>query len=255
MFNLKTYLMKRLTLMLAAMLVVSVFSFAQEEYTMYRVVYMQPDYENLEELGEAVKEHNKKYFNEAPSTGHIWMVQTGPHTGQWLYVVGPTTFTDMDGIELGEDHRDHWIGEVMPNVESVSDGGFWRMNDELTYQPSDMFTGKEVLTFFKIKDFEEYRFKALVKKVKEVYEAKEYPGFFQFYSSQFSRKCGYDMMIASGFENWAHFDNRPNFRADYEEIHGEWAFFEFMEEFREVVEGDYDEIIMYAPELSADPAE
>jgi predicted nucleotide-binding protein (sugar kinase/HSP70/actin superfamily) len=169
--------------------------------------------------------------------------------------VGPTTFSDMDNVELGDDHRDHWVDEVLPNVKEISEGSYWRMSDKLTYEGTTGFTGKEVLTFFKIKNFEEYRFKAMVEKVKEVYVAKEYPNFFQVYYSEFSRICGYDAMIAGGFENWAFFDNKPNFKADYEEVHGEGSFQMLLEEYREIVENEYDEIIMYAPKLSADPAE
>ena len=247
--------MKKLTLVFAAVLAFAVLSFAQESYTMYKVAYLKPDYSKLEELGKAVTDHNKEFHNEAPNAGHIWIVQTGPNTGKWLYVVGPTTFSDMDNVELGEDHRDHWIGEVLPNVKEISDGSYWRMSDKLTYEGTTGFTGKEVLTFFKIKNFEEYRFKAMVEKVKEVYVAKEYPNFFQVYYSEFSRICGYDAMIAGGFENWAFFDNKPNFKADYEEVHGEGSFQMLMEEYRDIVENEYDEIIMYVPELSADPAE
>ncbi len=62
-------------------------------------------------------------------------------------------------------------------------------------------------------------------------------------------------MIAGGFENWAFFDNKPNFKKDYEEVHGEGSFQTLLEEYKGVVENEFDEIIMYVPELSADPAE
>jgi hypothetical protein len=136
----------------------------------------------------------------------------------------------------------------------MSDGSFWRQNDDLTYNVGE-FTGKEILTYFKIKNGEEYRFKEMVGKVKEVYETKAYPNFFQTYSSQFSKKCGYDALIAGGFGSWSDFDNKPNFKADYEEVHGEGSFQKLLEEYKDVVENEYDEIIMYVPELSADPAE
>ena len=255
MFNLKTQFMKRLTLLFAAIFAFAVFSFGQDDYTMYKVVYMKPDYTKLKELGKAVTDHNKKYHNEAPNAGHIWIVNSGPHTGEWLYVLGPTTFSAMDNVELGEDHLDHWISDVLPNVKDLTEGSFWRQHDDLTYEGTTGFTGKEVLTFFKVKNFEEYRFKAIVKKVKKVYEEKAYPNFFQFYTSEFARKCGYDFMIAGGFENWAFFDNKPNFKADYEDVHGEGSFNLLLEEYRDIVEGEFDEIITYAPELSADPAE
>jgi hypothetical protein len=97
-----------------------------------------------------------------------------------------------------------------------------------------------------------YRFKDMVKKIKEVYEAKGYANFFQLYYSQFSVESGYDVMIASGFENRAFFDNKPDFKADYNEVHGDGSFEKLPEEYRDVVEGEFDELIMYVPELSAD---
>ncbi len=244
--------MKKIALYTFLFLFLGAFGFAQEDYTMYKVIYLEPDYENLKDLGEAMADHNKTYHNEDPGQGHIWIVNTGPHTGDWLYVMGPLTYTEMDGIHLGEDHLDHWIGKVLPNVESLSDGGLWRMDDDLTYEGTTGFTGKEILTFIKLRDFAEYRFKDMVKNIKEVYEAKGYANFFQLYYSQFSVENGYDVMIASGFENWAFFDNKPNFKADYEEIHGEGSFQKLLEEYRDVVEAEYDELIMYVPELSAD---
>ncbi len=247
--------MKKLTLLFAAVFAFAVLSFAQADYTMYKVVYIKPDYTKMKELSEAMGEYNKTFNNSAEHRSHIWVVNSGPHTGEWLYVHGPTTFTNLDSRNVTEEQREHWLYEVMPNVADLSDAGFWRQNDDLTYEGNGVFTGKEVLTFFKIKDFEEYRFKALVEKVKKVYEEKDYPNFFQVYYSEFARICGYDAMIAGGFENWAFFDNKPNFKADYEEIHGEGSLQLLMEEYKDVVEGEYDEIIMYIPELSADPVD
>ena len=246
--------MKKLTLLFTLVIAFAVLSFGQADYTMYKVAYFKPDYAKLKELNEAMAKYNKT-FNTDPHFGHIWIVNTGPHTGQWLYVFGATTFTALDSRTITKEQREHWLYKVLPNIEEISDGGFWRQSDKLTYEGTIGFTGKEVLTFFKIRSGEEYRFKAMVAKVKEVYEAKEYPNFFQVYYSEFSRICGYDAMIAGGFENWAFFDNKPNFKADYDEVHGEGTFQLLIEEYSDVVEGEYDEIIMYVPELSSDMPE
>lgn len=247
--------MKKLTLLMAFVIAFAFLSSAQEDYTMYKVVYIKPDYTKIKDLGKAMAKYNKTWNNSTEHSSHIWAVNSGPHTGEWLYVHGPTTFTNLDDRNITEEQKEHWLFEVMPNVTELSDGSFWRMSDDLTYEGTIGFTGKEVLTFYKIKDFQEYRFKAMVAKVNEVYVAKEYPNFFQVYYSEFARICGYDAMIAGGFENWAFFDNKPNFKKDYEEVHGEGSFQMLLEEYKGVVENEFDEIIMYVPELSADPAE
>ena len=156
----------------------------------------------------------------------------------------------------------HDVRVFLPRYAAIDRAGYEIGSVEfLRRVPVDMaggtieFSGKEILTFFKVRDFAEYRFKDMVEKIKEVYEAKEYPNYFELYYSQFSRECGYDVLIVGGFENWAFFDNKPDFKADFEEIHGEGSFQQLVEEYRDVVEGEYDELIMYVPELSADPAE
>ena len=70
------------------------------------------------------------------------------------------------------------------------------------------------------------------------------------YTPQFDDSNFPNFLIASGFSNWAYFDKDMKFKADFEELHGEGSWSKLMEEYRDVVEGSYDEIIMYVPELS-----
>lgn len=242
--------MKKLTLLLTAMFAFAVFTIAQSDYTMYKTAYIRPDYAHLEELGKAMAEHNKEYHAEGTASVFVWMVTTGPHTGEWLIVSGPTTFSDIDNVDLGEDHGEHWRHEVLPYVKEISEGEYWRMDDDLSYNPENAVGGKEVLSIYEIKDFEEYRFNDILKKVKEVYEAKAYETFFQVYNTQFSPAGGRDVLIAGNFPNWAYFDRERTFKKDFEEVHGEGSWSKLMEEYKDVVVSDYDEVIIYIPELS-----
>ena len=242
--------MKKFTLLFVAVIGLAIMANSQADYTMYKTVYLKPDYENLKELGKAMAKHNKEFHNEAPNQAHVWVVTTGPHTGQWLLVLGPTTFTDLDNMPTSKEHREDWLFEVLPNVEELSEGGFWRLDDEVSYLLEDGFTGKEVLGFYGVKEFEEYRFTAILEKVAKVYKEKEYDHFFEVFRPQFADSNGPDVLIASGFKNWAYFDEDKKFKADFEDVHGEGSWTRLMEEYRDVVEFSYDEIIMYVPELS-----
>jgi hypothetical protein len=255
MFNLKIRIMKRFTLLFVAVFGLAILANSQADYTMFKTVYLKPDYENIKDLGKAMAEHNKEFHNEAPNLAHVWLVTTGPHTGQWLLVIGPTTFTDLDDMPNSDEHRDHWIGEVLPNVEELSEGGYWRLDDKATYDFEDSFTGKEVLAFYKVKDFEEYRFQEILEKVSKVYKEKEYKKFFQVYKPQFDDSNSPNFMIASGFSSWSEFDKDMNFKADFEGIHGEGSWTKLMEEYKDVVESSFDEIIIYVPELSGGASE
>lgn len=223
---------------------------SQDDYTMFRTMYLTPDYERMEDLGKEISDYTATYRNQGPAQMSVWVVYTGPHTGDWLLTMGPSTFTQMDDIEYSEEQRDHWVFKVLPNVETLSEGEFWRKDADHSFEKEDMFTGREILSFFGLRDFEEYRFKEMLKQVKEVYEEKGYERYYSVYYPQFQACTKRDVVIVGQFEKWADFDKDNNFKSDYEEVHGEGSWSKFMREYQDVVESNYDELIMFVPELS-----
>jgi hypothetical protein len=221
---------------------------------MYETQYMKPKNDKLKELSAAMAAHNKKYHNTGPYSAYVWMAETGPHTGEWVWVMGPCTFTDLDSRPDTKEHTEDWMYKVMPFVESISDGEYWKLDDKLAYEPEGSFSGKEVWTIYDIKPYEGYRFTALCEKVLEVYKKKSYPDYFQVYRSQFRSGNGRDVAIAFGFKNYAFFDEEDNFWKDYEEIHGEGSKWKFTEEYRDIVESSFEELSSLIPELSGPPA-
>ena len=241
------------TLLLIAVVAFVINGFAQEEkesYKMYELMYLTPRTDKLVELGEALAKHNKEYHNEVPYRAHVWMINTGPHTGDIVWVMGPMTFTDMDSRPDTKEHTEDWVKNVMPNVKSVSDGEYWKLDEKVSYSPEGSFSGKEIWTVFDIVPFEGYRFQALLEKVVEVYKQKDYKNYFEVYKNQFRSGNGHDVAIGFGFKNYAFFDEEDTFWNDYEEVHGEGARWKFFEEFREVVKSSYDEVSEYVPEMS-----
>jgi len=244
---------KVLTLMIASLCFVF-FGFSQEktenDYKMYQMIYLKPKTDKLKELGDAMKAHNKTFHNEKPYTAHIWMAGSGPHTGEWVWVMGPLTYTDLDSRPDTKEHLEDWRDNIMPHLKGVSEGEYWKYDEKVSHSPEGSFSGKEIWTMYDIKPFEGYRFTALLEKVAEVYKTKEYPNYFQVYRSQFSSNSGRDVAIAFGFKNWAFFDEEDSFWDDYQEVHGEGSKWKFFEEYREIVESSYDEISTYVPALS-----
>lgn len=231
--------------------------FAQEEkesYKMYELLYIKPDYKHMKELGEAMAKHNKTFHNEGPHKAHVWLINTGPHTGEWCWAMGPLTFTDLDSRPDTKEHTEDWMNNVMPFVEEISDGEYWKQNDKLSHVPEGSFSGKEIFTVYDIKNFQEYRFTELLEKVVRVYNEKNYENYFIVYESQFDGNPSRDVAIAFSFKNWAFFDEDPKFKKDYEEIHGEGSWFKIMEEYRDIVVGSIDELSEYIPELSGGSA-
>ncbi len=227
--------------------------FAQEtDYKMYEMICLTPKYEKLKELGEAITKHNKEFHNEDPYKASVWMAHTGPHTGEWVWVMGPLTFTDMDNRPETKEHLEDWRDNVMPHVKKMSEGEYWKLDDKVSYLPEDSFTGKEIWAVYDIEPFDDYRFTALLEKVIEVYKEKSYPNHLEVYRTQFSSASGRDVAISFGFKNWAFFDEEDKFWKDYEEVHGEGSKWKFFEEYRDVVISTYDEVAEFVPELSSD---
>jgi hypothetical protein len=241
---------KTILLMMSFFLLVSL-GFAQEKkYEMYEMQYMKPKNDKLKELNAAMANHNKKYHSTGPYSAHVWLAETGPHTGEWCWVMGPCTFTELDSRPDSKEHTEDWMYNVMPYVESVSDGEYWKLDDKLNYSPEGSFSGKEVWTVYNLKPYEGYRFTVLCEKVMEVYKKKNYPEYFRVYRTQFSSDSGRDIAIGFGFKNWAYFDQEDTFWKDYEEIHGEGSKWKFTEEYREIVESSFEEVSTLIPELS-----
>jgi hypothetical protein len=196
-------------------------------------------------------EHNKKYHNEGPYTAHVWAVHTGPHEGQWLWVMGPCTFTDLDNAPAGgEAHDKDWQENVAAHCDKIHEFKYWKMNEKVSYDPEEAPGEKVLWTTFDIKPFEMYHFTAMLEKVVEVYNTKKYDNGFYVYESQFDSGDGQDVVIEWQFKNWAWFDKEDRFVKDYEEIHGEGSWVKFMEEYRDVVESSFDELAEYMKDLS-----
>lgn len=242
---------KSFLLVLAIAFVSSVFSQEEDKsYKMYELMYITPKTDKIKELGEALANHNKTYHNEGPFTAHIWMANTGPHTGDLIWSMGPLTFTDLDNRPDEEAHMADWTENVMPNIKKISEGEYWKLDEKVSHTPEGSFSGKEIWSVYDIKPFEGYRFTALLEKVVEVYKAKSYPNYFQVYRSQFDGGNGRDVAIGFGFKNYSFFDEDDKFWKDYEEVHGEGSRWKFFEEYRDVVEHSFDELSEYVPALS-----
>jgi hemolysin-activating ACP:hemolysin acyltransferase len=244
--------MKKIITMTAAVLMLAVTVFAQEKnYKMIETEYIKPKNDKMKEFITAITNHSKKYHTTDPNKSGVWLVNTGPYTGWLSWVVGPCTFTQMDGRRVNEkEHTEDWMFNVMPYIDEVAEGEYWKIDDKVSYSPEGSFSGKEIWSIYDIKPFEGYRFTALLEKVVDVYKKKNYPNYMEVYRNQFESACGHDVAVAFGFKNWAFFDEEDNFWKDYEEVNGEGAKIKFFNEYRDIVVSAYDEVSEYIPDLS-----
>ena len=242
--------MKRKLTLLFVLAGIVLTTYSQEKYAMWETMYLTPKSGKTEDLKKGMAEHNKKYHAKDPYTAHVWNIFTGKHEGEWLWAMGPCTFTDLDSRPEGEEHDKDWAENVEAYLEKSSDLRYWRLDEKLSYNPENAPMGKVIWTSYDVKDFEGYRFDEMLKKVVEVYKQKNYPNSMLVYESQFASEDGMDVVIEWSFDKWAFFDKEDKFVKDYEEIHGEGTWKHFMEEYRDIVVKAVDELAEYMPELS-----
>lgn len=226
---------------------------AQTDYRQWEVgnYKIKMGQEDMFEKGLAV--HNKKFHSAAPYKIGVSKCMSGPSSGQYTLVLGPVTFSQIEGRPAGVDHDSDWNKNVMPYVESEGEGSYWRMNDEASYNPtgSEKFT-KSRLRFFTINPGQMDRFKELVKMVSEVYKAKNYKAAYNVYI-RYGASQGPHAAAEIFMDSWAYLDTPNTFQKDYEEVHGEGSFQKFQDDFEIAIDRTktYDELNVWKPELGS----
>jgi hypothetical protein len=206
----------------------------------------------ISDLNEAMAEHNQEYHSGGPYHANVWYVVNGPRTGQLIWIMGPTTFTELDGRPAGQ-HDVDWAENVVPHLEPEGDVSYWRMAENLSYSADEDSHPLLRVRYFKIAPGEGFRFRELRRQIKEVQEAKGYPHSESVFFPRFRPETGGDAAAVMAFDQWADLDSGPNFGADFREVHGNGAWQRFLTVSREIIEDSWDQYQSLMPELSGNP--
>lgn len=245
--------MKRITTMTLAVMAFVTFAFAQESenYVMFENTRLVVKTDKYEEFSKAMAHHNKTYHSDGPYHANVWSVSYGENSGQMVWSMGPCTFTQLDGRPTGVEHMEDWMHNVMPTIKKIDGSNMWKRDNDYSYSPvEDDRSSKLSITVYDIKEWQGYRFKEILSKAIQVYKEKKYDWSFSTYWPQFSVHADEDVALVWGFDSWAWFDKDPNFKNDFEEIHGEGSWQKFLEELRGTINGSKDEVWEIVPELS-----
>jgi len=240
--------MKRI-FFIATLLSVFLLAGAQESYVMYETMYMKPKADKLEEFNDALAAHNKKFHAEGASKVFIRYVINGPHAGEYVWVMGPTTWTDLDNRPDDKAHTDDW-NKVAPLLDEVSEVEYWRMDDKLSYFPEGYDGSSKIhVRAWDVKPGKWDETLAVLKQVTAVYEDTKDKNPWMIYYNQFQTGNGRDVSAVVGFEKWAEYDEESTWVKDFERVNGEGSWdtaMEFMRENTTMTE----EVRELVPELS-----
>ncbi len=243
--------MKNSITFLAFILVIA-FAYAQDKPTthMYERSYLTPKPDKIKMLNQNLSAHNKKYHGEGIHTALVQFVITGRRSGDYVWLMGPGTFANLDTRPAEGGHDDDWADNVMPYVENISQNEYWVRDDEHFYDGPENYSGDKLrIRFHRTKSGTGEKFGELMGKIVKVYREKKYNRTFGVYWNTFPTARGRNVATGTGFVNWAYYDEDNNFSADFESVHGENTWQAWLTELGEVIEWTDNEVLQTVPEL------
>jgi hypothetical protein len=214
-------------------LLVGLFAFAltagtaQTDYVQVEVMGITPKADKVDLFKKGMAAHNKKYHSKDPHKVSVNYVVSGPNSGAYLWIMGPTTWTQMDSRPGKGEHDLDWEKNVTPYTESMSAVSYWRLNKEVSYTPEGGGAlPKARVRNVTVRPFQMDRYIEQMKKIVAVYKKKQYNVSFELWVHDGATQ-GPDAVTIQGYANWAARDSGSNFQKDFEEVHGagSWARF------------------------------
>lgn len=225
---------------------------AAQGYAMYEVQYVKVLPGHSAAMNEAMAAHNKSFHAEGPYAAAVQFVVNGPRAGQLVWVMGPGTWTTMDGRPAGEPHDPDWADKVLAHGEAGLTE-YWTANPELTYTPetpSEAPPNLFLVRFFEVAD--NALFVKVQGQIRDVQATLNSPRARTMFQKQFLSNDGRDWAMVVPYERWADLDQDggATFQAAFVETHGQAAWSTFLEEFNAAVVSRTDEWRQIIPELS-----
>lgn len=232
--------MKRLLFMLLCFPMIAV-SQEDTQPNLFEVVNIHVKQGQEKAFEAAVKTHNKQFHPEGSEyRARLFYNINGPNGGTYAWIMGPTTWTAMDSRPAEGPHDADWA-KVEAMVEEFETPNYWAFSDELSQVIENVSPAKRLIWVYDIKRGQSERWSELVGKVKKVYEAKRPTEPFWVVWNEFAdSRGGMDAAIIFAFDKWSWMDRKSNFRKEYEEVHGEGSWHNFLNEFSDTVEGRVD---------------
>jgi hypothetical protein len=230
--------------MLLGVLLITNTGISQEKksYQMVEITYMMPKVGMEKAFVKAVKEHNQKFHNQDPYSASLDRIATGKYSGWFVWVMGPTTFSQLDNRPSKGAHEDHWNKTISPLVKKYGRTEYWRNNKKLSFKANDNRPPLENIWFVEVKRGEYYRFKDLISKFTEAFKKKGDDNFFM-YNNQFNQDDGRDVAFVWTLNSWADMDDDDGgVKKYYEELNGEGSWENAMKEWQAVTESIKSEV-------------
>ena len=229
--------------LLIALLCFPILAFCQEDVqtNLYETVNIRVKPGQEKAFEAAVKAHNMKYHpKDGNYHGRLFYNVNGPNGGTYSWIMGPTNWTAMDNRPSNDAHEADW-DKVVALVDKFESPSYWGFSQELSNVIENVSPPKRLIWMYDIKKGKSAQWAELVEKVKKVYETKRPTEHFWVLWNEFANTdAGMDAVIIFAFDKWSWLDRKSNFSKEFEEVHGEGTWHNFLNAFNETVHGRVD---------------
>ena len=243
---------KSTNVLIALFMVIAVYGQDQPATNVYETIYLTPKLDAINQLNDAMSAHNKKYHGPGDHTAFVQSVLTGKRTGDYVWVMGPGPFANLDSRPAEDGHDDDWASTVMPHLQNMSQAEYWRRDDNF-YAPEGYAADKIRIRFYKVKRGKNAAFVEHYAKIIQVFQEKKYNRALSLYFNTFPTGNGRNMASVSSFKTWAEFDKGLPVGEDFNSIHGEGSWDKWLENHRELTEWTDQEVRQRVSALDGDP--
>ncbi|MDH3651227.1 MAG: hypothetical protein OEQ53_16190 [Saprospiraceae bacterium] len=206
--------------------------------TLWEVINIQVKQGMESDFEAAVKMHNEKFHPEGSHQAQLFANINGPYAGyQWI--MGPTNWAAMDNRPADDAHDDDWA-KVQAMIESSEPPQYWNTDTKNSQLLMDPVNDKSVLWMYDLEPGKSAQWGELVGKVKEVYAAKRPDEDFFVGWNQFANADGEDAVLIFTMDKWGDLDQQRNFGDEYEAVHGQGTWHQFLNHVNECVKQRVD---------------
>lgn len=223
----------------------------------WETLMLTPDKGNLKKLQDNMRKHNTKYHNEGAYKAYVFSIITGPNTGKIVWEMGPHNFTDLDSRPSDGGHNEDWRDNIMPYIESMTDGEYWKTDTDLSMLENlgeaEVTHPILIIRYMNVDQEMGYLVDGVLEKIKATIEAMDDPNPWGVYDNMFRQgNRGRHLCTIRFVKNWAEFDEKGNFKEVFTKVHGENEWQKFLDAFDDAFTDSWDEILEYNPYMSGD---
>lgn len=194
------------TTAVASLVVLGPTVIAGQDYAQYETQYLVPLPGQSEDLEEALGAHNRRFHDQGAFLAVVRYVVNGPRAGQYVWIMGPGTWTEWDARPADDAHDSDWAGNVMAHARNGR-VDYWRRMENLstTVDEGDEPRPLTWVRFFSVENEGLWR-QTQAQQVEALRAAGGITRSTAHYDRQFNDPDGYNFARVQSYRNWAELD-------------------------------------------------